>query len=58
MYQKKMSLNSIAKMYSKNNYQALYQNIVQAKKFNTSSCSKSCKIFKKQLNFNFKKKAA
>lgn len=53
-----MSLDGIAKMYSENDYQALYQDMVRAKRFDTGSCSESCEIFGGQLDFDFGREAA
>ena len=58
MYRGRMSLDGIAKMYSENHYQALYQDMVRAKRFDTGSCSESCEIFGGQLDFDFGREAA
>ncbi|WP_410380443.1 lambda phage CII family protein [Escherichia coli] len=58
MYRGRMSLDGIAKMYSENDYQALYQDMVRAKRFDTGSCSESCEIFGGQLDFDFGREAA
>ncbi len=58
MYRGRMSLDGIAKMYSENDYQALYQDMVRAKRFDTGSCSESCEIFVGQLDFDFGREAA
>lgn len=49
MYRGRMSLDGIAKMYSENDYQALHQDMVRAKRFDTGSCSESCEIFEGSL---------
>ncbi|WP_428834913.1 hypothetical protein, partial [Staphylococcus aureus] len=54
----RMAQDGTAKMYSENDYQALYQDMVRAKRFDTGSCSESCEIFGGQLDFDFGREAA
>ncbi|KMJ44693.1 hypothetical protein AB204_13030 [Xenorhabdus khoisanae] len=45
MYRGNMSLDGIARMYSNEDYQNLYHEMIAAKRFDTGSCSESCEIF-------------
>lgn len=58
MYRGHLSLEGIANMYSEQDYQRLYQDMVSAKRFDTGSCSESCEIFGGQLTMDFSGEAA
>jgi hypothetical protein len=58
MYRGHLSLEGIANMYSEQDYQRLYQDMVSAKRFDTGSCSESCEIFGGQLTMDFSSEAA
>lgn len=58
MYRGHLSLEGISNMYSEQDYQRLYQDMVSAKRFDTGSCSESCEIFGGQLTMDFSSEAA
>lgn len=58
MYRGHLSLEGIANMYSEQDYQRLYQDMVSAKRFDTGSCSESCEIFGGQLSLDLTSEAA
>ncbi|MEX2986839.1 phosphoadenosine phosphosulfate reductase domain-containing protein [Serratia fonticola] len=58
MYRGHLSLEGISNMYSEQDYQRLYQDMVSAKRFDTGSCSESCEIFGGQLSLDFPSEAA
>ncbi len=47
------TLDGIARMSANSDYRNLYQAMVQARRFDTGSCSESCEIWGDQLELEF-----
>lgn len=58
MYRGHLSLDGIARMYADSDYRNLYQAMVQARRFDTGSCSESCEIWGDQLELKFEEVVA
>ncbi|HCN8700440.1 TPA: phosphoadenosine phosphosulfate reductase family protein [Escherichia coli] len=58
MYRGHLTLDGIARMYADSDYRNLYQAMVQAKRFDTGSCSESCEIWGDQLELKFEEVVA
>ncbi|EGH2012130.1 hypothetical protein ID528_002139 [Escherichia coli] len=58
MYRGHLTLDGIARMYADSDYRNLYQAMVQAKRFDTGSCSESCEIWGDQLELRFEEVVA
>lgn len=58
MYRGHLSLDGIARMYADSDYRNLYQAMVQARQFDTGSCSESCEIWGDQLELKFEEVVA
>lgn len=54
MYRGHLTLDGIARMSANSDYRNLYQAMVQARRFDTGSCSESCEIWGDQLELEFK----
>lgn len=53
MYRGHLTLDGIARMSANSDYRNLYQAMVQARRFDTGSCSESCEIWGDQLELKF-----
>ena len=53
MYRGHLTLDGIARMSANSDYRNLYQAMVQARRFDTGSCSESCEIWGDQLELEF-----
>ena len=49
-----LTLDGIARMSANSDYRNLYQAMVQARRFDTGSCSESCEIWGDQVELEFK----